>query len=232
MRALTAVAMTLMAAGSAPAHFVYILPGPEGVRVVFSDRLGPDEKVPIGKIEATRLVAVDARGGRKPLEWEKREHALAAGLGNPRPVLVGGVTEYGFAQSRHTRNKPVRLRYYPKAILGDPAGATDLRLGAEAPFEIVPVVREGRLGFRALRGDEPLAGVACVAIHEGGGDPQRLTTDAEGMIPAKLDRPGRYGIWLKVVEPGSGESGGKAIEEFHSIVTLTFEVGEGPGAGR
>lgn len=224
MRIPTAMALALVPV-TASAHFVYVLPAPDrsGVEVVFSDRLVPDEQVPIAKIEATRLFAVDARGERMPLGWSRGDHSLRADLPGTNPAVVGGVTDYGFAQSRHTKDKPVHLKYYPKAILGDPSDAADLRLGDVARFEILPMVRDGKLAFRAARGGQPLAGIACVVIAEGE-EPQRLTTGAGGIISAKLDRPGQYGIWLKVIEPGSGEVAGKPVEEFHSIATLVFEI--------
>jgi hypothetical protein len=227
-----ALFIAVLAASPCEAHFVYILPASDHkeVRVVFSDSLRPDGKVPIDRIAATELVVVDASGKQTTLKWEKADHFLRAALAVPQTVLVGGATEYGWSQSVHTHNVPVLLKYYPKAIVGNPAAAEHLRLGVKAPFEILPLVRDGILQFQAVREDKPVPDADCAVIIPGREKAQRLKTDADGLVPIRFDEPGRYGVRVKVVEATPGEWKGRKYDEIHLYATLVVDFG--PRKGR
>ncbi|WP_406697721.1 hypothetical protein V5E97_02555 [Singulisphaera sp. Ch08] len=212
----------------ASAHFVFLLPGPAPgeVRVVFNDQLQVDERIPSERLASTRLTIVSPQGGQSTLDWRKEEHHLSAILPEPRPALVGGVTHYGYARSRHTGNKPVLVKYYPKAVLGQVAEVTSLRLGDVARYEIVPVAAEGPLQLRVLRGSQPTAGVSFSVLTEQESPAQRGKTDKDGWISASFAKPGRYGVWVKVIEPTPGEWEGKPYDEVHHFATLVFDVPE------
>jgi hypothetical protein len=223
------LALVLGFARSASAHFVFILPEPTSgdVQVVFNDKLGIDERIPSARLASTRLVVVDAQSGRAALEWKAEEKGgLRAALPAMRPSLVGGATTYGYAKSAHTGNKPVLVKYYPKAVLVRPEEAVGLRIGEEARYEIVPETVDGRLRLRVLRGDEPVSGVAFTVLSQDGAPPRRGTVSKEGYVTEAFDRPGRYGVWIKIIEPTPGEWEGRPYEEVHSYATLVFDAPE------
>ncbi|HEX3657847.1 MAG TPA: hypothetical protein VHV55_18800 [Pirellulales bacterium] len=227
MKYLLAAMAHLLLASGASAHFAFILPADDGrcVDVVFSEQLEPDMKVSIDKIAATTLFEVDAAGRVAPLEWAKHEHSLTSGTLGRKTLAVGGLADYGFAQSKHTGNKPVDVRYYPKAILGDPAAATAPLFGSQVPLEIVPVVIEGRLAFRALLKGLPLADADCAVLVAGEGKPARAKTNAEGLLPVAIEKPGLVGARVKFVEIKGGEANGKKYDEIHHFATLTVTAG-------
>ena len=206
-------------------HFVYILPptDKQDIQVVFSDSLGQDEKVAIDKIAATELIVVDATGKQANLIWTKAEHCLKATLPASAPVLVGGITRYGVANSRHTGNIPVLLKYYPKAVIGEPAAALELRLAPTVPFEIVPLVRDGKLQFVALRDGKPLPDCVCVVQVPGEPKREQLQTEFDGQVPGTYSKPGRYGVWVKLVDATPGEWEGQRYEKVNCYATLVVE---------
>jgi hypothetical protein len=214
----------VLAATPAWGHFVYVLPSAEGsqVEVVFSDSLAADEKVAIEKIAATELFALDAKGTAFPMTCSRTEHSLRGTI-PPGAVVIGGKTDYGVANSRHTGNIPVWIQYYPKALLGDVAAASELRLDQRVPLEAAPVVRNGQLQFLALRGGKPLAGATCVILAPGEPKTQQLQTDDEGFAPGRFSKPGRYGVWIKLVDATPGEHGGMKYDRIHTYATLVVD---------
>lgn len=212
----------------APAHFVFVLPGSASgeVQVVFNDRLDVDVRISGERLALTQLTTVTAQGGRSPLKWSQEEHSLKATIPEPRPVLVGGATTYGYARSSHTGDKPVLVKYYSKAILGPLGAAVGLRLGDEARYEIVPESVEGRFRLRVLRGSEPVAGARFSSLTAAGNPPGRGVTDKVGLIQESFEKPGRYGVWVKIIEPTPGEWEGKPYDEVHHFATLVMDVSE------
>lgn len=213
----------LTLATMASAHFVYLVPAGGKVHVIFSDSLEADENVSIDKIAATKLFAVYREGKQVPLEWTKGKAALLAVLPDRDVYMIGGDTDYGFHQSKHTQNKPVRLKYYPKVILGDVASAEKLRLGAATPLEIIPSIRDGKLHFQALLRGKPLPKAEFGLLIPGEGKGQKLTGDGEGRIPTSFTSPGKYAARVAYIEPTAGEVGGKKYEEIRHYATLVVE---------
>lgn len=226
MKRFLASAVVLVLATTASAHFAYILPSADRskVQVVFSDLLEPDTKVSIDKIAATTLYSVDANGKHLPLKWTKGEHALLADLPGKDVQVIGGVTDYGFIQSKHTQNKPVWLKYYPKAILGDATAAEKIRLGDKVPLEIVAIVRDGKIGFQALLKGKALAGAEFGILTPGAEKSEKTTTESDGTIKTRFDKPGRYGVRVSHFEPITGQLDGKKYEEIRHYATLVVEL--------
>ncbi len=225
MKRFFASAIVLVIASTASAHFAYIVRTGDGakIQVIFSDTLEPDTKVSIDKIAATTLFAVNATGMQTPLKLSKGEHALLAETPDKDTMVIGGITDYGFHQSKHTQNKPVWLKYYPKAILGDVLAAEKVRLGDKVPLEIVAVVREGKLGFQALMKGKPLADADCGVVLPGEEKGIKTKTDAAGMIMARFDKAGKYGARVSHIEPIAGELSGKKYEEIRHYATLVVD---------
>ncbi len=216
----------LLAATPCFAHFVYIAPSVEKgeFQVVFSEDPSPDEKVDINKIIATKLVSIDVSGKLSSIEWSKTEHALRGALPEPKPLVLAGVTDYGWVQSKHTGNVPVLLKYYSKAIVGDIRGLPEQPLGKEIPFEIVPKVENGSLALVALQNGKPLANATCAVLAPGDEKAPMEKTDAEGRINGKFERPGRYSVKVKAIEEKAGEWKGQKYDKEHLWATLVFDV--------
>ena len=213
----------------ASGHFVYIVPDASHreVQIVFSENPVPDEKVAIDKITSTQLFAVDAAGNQSVVAWSKsNEHYLSAKLPASGSVVVAGITDYGVTNSKHTGNIPVLIKYYSKAVLGNPA-ANPQRLGTAVPVEIVPVIREGRLEFAATRGGQPLAAADCVVKSPGDEKGERTQTAADGRVPGRFEKPGRYGVWVKVIDLTPGDVQGAHYDKIHYYATLVVDF---PGA--
>jgi hypothetical protein len=217
--------IVLACAAPALGHFVYIVPDAENrqLQIVFSEDPAPDEKVAVDKIMNTELFVVDANGTQTSVKWSRsNDHYLSAKLPAAAAQLIAGRTNYGVTNSRHTGNIPVLIKYYSKAVLGDPARAT-ARLGSAVPLEIVPVVREGKLEFIALSGGRPLADADCVVKAPGDDKAERTKTTSAGQIPGRFDSPGRYGVWVRMVDLTPGEVAGARYDKAHSYATLVVD---------
>ena len=211
-------------ASPALGHFVFVVPNQKELQVIFSDTLEPDEKVAITKIQATELFAVDASGKHAPVKLQKTDHFLRGMIPNPAPILIGGATEYGVAQSKHTGDIPVLIKYYPKLVVGNLSSLGKTTLGKEIPLEIMPQVREGKLEFIALHHGKPAVDAACVIkIPDGPGKVPQMKTDAQGRLPGQFTASGRYGVWVKVIDPRPGEWKGKKYDKAHTYATLVVD---------
>jgi hypothetical protein len=169
MKRFLAAMVSFAIATTASAHFAYIVRSADGakIQVIFSDTLEPDKNVAIDKIAATTLFTVNANGAQLPFKLAKGENALIGDAPGKDVAIIGGVTDYGFHQSKHTQDKPVWLKYYPKAIVGDVLAAEKIRLGDKVPLELVAVVRDGKVGFLALLKGKPLADAECGILVPG-----------------------------------------------------------------
>ena len=105
---------------------------------------------------ATSMFAVDATGKKTPIKWTKGQHAPTLNPPEKNSLVIGGFTDRGFVQSKHTENKPVWIKHYPKAVIGDLALAAKVRLSEHVPLELVPVLADGKLRFQALWNGKPL----------------------------------------------------------------------------
>lgn len=206
-------------------HFVYVVPSIEKgeFEVVFSEVPAPDENVAIDKILATQLVAIGADGKRAAVPWSKSSHVLRGALPAQTPILLGGITEYGWVQSKHTGNVPVLLKYYPKAIVGDLRAFGEPRLGKDSPFEIVPLIENKRLQFVALRDGKPVSGATCAVLAPGEEKTPLTKTDTQGRIPGSFERSGRYAVKVKDIDEVSGEWKGQKYERVHHWATLVVD---------
>lgn len=210
---------------AAYAHFPYVVPKAEGakVEVVFSDSLEADKKVPIDRISKTTLFWVNATNKPIALDWTKGEHSLLADLPGREAQVIGGVSDYGFHQSKHTQNKPVWLKYYPKAILGPVSASETARLGDKVPLEILPVVSGGSITFQARLKGKPLADAEFGVLVPGEPAGQKIMADEKGLLAVRFDKPGRYGVRVAYFEPSIGELDGNKYEEIRHYATLVLD---------
>ncbi|MBM4069677.1 MAG: hypothetical protein FJ271_12105 [Planctomycetes bacterium] len=212
-RLLVSMCAVLLTAGSACAHFVWIIPdGATAAKVVFSDELEPDDRVSIDKIAATKLMAIDAAGKPAPLDWTKGKHCLQVKL--PKGVAaIGGGCAYGVIQ--RGESKPYLLAYHAKYLKGDLKTPSCGKL----PLEII-IVEPGKV--RVQFQGKPLAGAEVVAM--GPGDSKaKATSDAQGEAKIAMSA-GLHGIRAKHTEKKAGDHNGKKYDEIRHYATLVFVI--------
>jgi uncharacterized GH25 family protein len=226
MKELLAAVVWLLMATTASAHFPFIVPADDRseIQVVFNDRLEQDQRVPIDRIAETTLFMVDADGMQTPLKWTKGPHALEADLSGMDFLVIGGFTNRGFVQSKHTENKPVWIKHYPKAVVGDLALASDVRLGELAPLELAPILDNGRLRFLALWKGAPMPNAEVAVLAPGESKARDITTDARGITNDAFDQPGTYGARTGSIEHAEGKLDGKKYEEIRYYATLVVQL--------
>jgi N-acetylneuraminic acid mutarotase len=216
-------ALLLGMASLADAHFVWVVPAPDGAtaQVFISEDLKPSDKVDVGIISGTRLSLRDAGGNEIPLTLTRSGPAYVTALSGRGARLVHGTADLGL--TARGQEKPYLLVYYPKTILGD---AFDPRatVGNVAPVEIVPVGRSGSLHLKVLAHGRPLP-ASEVTVILADGTQKKLSTDADGLT-AELTQTGRYGAWARYWENVGGERDGKAYAETRNYATLVFDAAD------
>ena len=210
----------LIAAAPAAAHFAFLVPaGPTAGKAVFSDSLKPDDKgVPVERIGTTKLTLCTA-GKCSDLAWthDKAANCYTFEVPGTGPRLVFGTTDYGIFQRGDT--PPAWLKYHSKAIFGDLAGPETCTVGDQVPLELIPIVAEGKLRFKAIAAGKPLAKTDVTVLIPGEPKGKVFPTDADGLT-GPLDKPGQYGAYVRLVETKPGEQGGKKYEEIRHYATL------------
>ena len=222
LRFITACTLVVLATAQVHAHFVFVVPAPDGksVKVVFSDNLSPDENVDINKVASLKLTGRFTNGKEAAIESKVDKHHLAADIKLADPLCVYGSVTYGLMTRKDT--KPALLIYHPKAIFA----GSDLKsatIGEKAALEIVTVTESGKTRFRLLAQGKPVAD-AEGSILLPDDKKEKLKTDNDGYTPA-FEAPGRYAVWLKNIETKAGEHDGKKYEEVRHYATLVADIG-------
>jgi uncharacterized GH25 family protein len=219
LRMLGSVVVGLLAVGAARAHFPFVVPEPDGsaAKVVFSDSLKPDTNVNIEKVSNTKLTLRDAAGKETPLELKKGDGFYQVALPGSGPRVVYGVTDYGVRQKGD--DKPFRLVYYPKAVIGAADGKA---IGGVLKAEVVPVGGAGKVRFQVLAAGKPLP-EAEVTVLPPAGEGVASKTDKEGLT-GEFAAPGRYGVFARWTEPTAGEAAGMKFTETRHYATLVMDV--------
>lgn len=220
-RSLLAAALAGLAAATAHAHFVFVVPAPDGAAatVVLSEDLTPDEAVDIAKVAPLKLTVRDAAGKDQPVGHTAGKHALTAQIPGSGPRVVFGSVNYGVMQKGE--GKPYLLAYHPKAVIGAVA-ADRLAVGAPLPVELVPVAASGKVRFKLVAAGKPVPDAEATVLKPGG-SPAKLKTNADGLTDA-VEGAGRYGAWARFAEPKAGELAGKKYDEVRHYATLVVDV--------
>lgn len=227
LRQLFAGGVLLWAAAGAHAHFVFVVPEPQGkeAKVILSEGLEPDEEVKAALVEGSKLLVRDAAGKETPLALRPAgDHAYAVALAGDGPRVVHGTADLGVQQRGDA--KPFRLTYHPKTILGD-AFAPAATLGELAPAELIPSGKAGELKFQLVAGGKPQADAEITVILPDKSE-KKVKTDKDGRTEA-FPATGRYGAWARYFETAAGEAGGKKYGQVRHYPTLVIDVG-GPAA--
>jgi uncharacterized GH25 family protein len=228
MKRTFAVVGLLVLAGSAPAHFVYIVPDPADpakVRVVFSDSLEPDKNVNIEKIADTKLTLY--AGGRETaltMAVDKDKGFAQLNAAGDGPRVIAGETDYGVFQRGDA--KPAWLTYYPKAILGGIPPQDKATIGEKLPVEIVPVTADGKLRFLALAKGKPLANAELTVSVPGEEKAEEVKADGQGVSAKGFDKPGVYAVRFKQTDATAGTHKGMKYEQVTRYATLVVSFGK------
>jgi uncharacterized GH25 family protein len=222
LRTTGAMALLAVAALTAHAHFVFVVPDlkdPAKAVVVFSEDLESDENVGTEKLATLKLTSRDGAGKEVAVEHKAGKHELTATVPGSGARVVYGTLNYDVMQKGDA--KPYLLAYHPKAVIGAVA-ADKLTLGEKVlPVEIVPVVTGSEVKFRFLSAGKPVADVEMTVIKPDGGK-AKPKTDKDGFTQA-YPAKGRYGAWAKDVVAKPGEFGGKKYDEARHYATLVVE---------
>lgn len=221
-----ALFVALLAATSARAHFVFVVPQPGGAsaNVILSETLDADEGVDVGLAGRARLAFRAYEGGEQALTMAKADGAAsyAVPLDAPRPGVVYGDVPMGVTQ-RGGAPRPYLLSYHSKAVIGDAFDARATLGPDRAATELVPVGAPGALKFRFVARGEPRADMEVIVLTPGG--ETRVKTDAQGETPA-FDALGRYGAWARFFEDAEGTHEGKSYAQVRHYAMLVVNVGE------
>jgi uncharacterized GH25 family protein len=217
-RLLGVLAVGFLAAGMAQAHFTFVVPDADGkaAKLVFSDTLDPDTKVDIEKLSGTKLTLRDAGGKDTPVEMKKGDGFYSLALPGSGPRTVFGVADMGVRQKGD--DKPFRLVYYPKAVIGGDGKA----IGGVLKAEILQVGSVGKVKFQVLADGKPLAG-AEVTVLVPGEAKKAVATDKDGFTEA-FAPSGRYGVFARYTEAKPGEHLGMKFTETRHYATLVVDV--------
>lgn len=218
-RMIGAAVVGLFAIGVANGHFPFVVPDDKGesAKVVFSDDLEPDTNVNIEKIAGTKLTLRDAGGKEAPVEWKKSEGFYAVNVPGRGDRVIYGATDYGVLQKGD--DKPFKLVYYPKALIGTAAAKP---IGEKQALEVVAEPAQGKVRFQVLAAGKALAESEVTVMVPGGGK-KAAKTDKDGYTTT-FEGAGRYGVVAKRVEAKAGEHAGKKFDEIRSYATLVCDV--------
>jgi hypothetical protein len=213
-----------LAAGQARAHFLFIKVGPiaEGGRsaeVYFSEQAEAGDPRFIDKVAHTQLWVQARPGEFEPLEVRKGLDRLRSALPAAGSVAVVGRCEYGvLARPKQT---PFLLRYYPKAIAGQPEPLNAMKPRPEIPFEIVATLDRDRLKLAVLRDGKPVPGAVFHTVDSDLTNSE-VTAGADGWASWAPPEPGRYSVYAQQTLKTPGDLKGTRYDEIREFATLAF----------
>jgi hypothetical protein len=221
------IALTLfllaLAAVPARAHFLWLLPDSgdkPGVRMVFSDKLEPDDASFLDYLKKAEVFACTADGKSTTVKFTQVKDALV-------PELPGGCAVAARVKFVSERAKPPYLvAYHAKTWTGDGKSAFEMMkaAGGKLDFDIsLDGFATGKL-VATWKG-KPIANAEVVLIVPGVDKNPTATTDDKGAFDlVKFTKPGLYGIRVKHVVKQAGELDGKKYEEERHYATLVFDT--------
>jgi hypothetical protein len=218
------MAVWLLAAGPARAHFLFLHIGPpaeagRSAEVFFSDHADAGDPKFVGKIAHTQLWLQEASGELRPLTVRQGTDRLRATLPAAGSVVVVGRCEYGvLARPGQT---PFLLRYYPKGMAGDPAELKRRPACGKTPVEIMGVVEGDEVRLTVLRDGKPVPGAELRTVDVKL-DNEKLVAGSDGQAVWRPKAPGRYAVYAHVTTPTAGEQAGKKYAEVREYATLAF----------
>jgi len=213
-----------VAVPAASAHFPYIVPeGPNKARVVFSDTLKADDKVPVDRLANLKLRLVTGdKAEDAPKTLDKKANVYRVDVPGEAARVVAGTLDYGVLQRGDA--KPFLLKYHPKAVFGAWDNTT-AAAGKTVPLEVTPVADGGKVRFVVTLNGKPVAKAEVSVMVPGEEKPKAVVTDEAGATES-FDKAGPYGVQAKHAEAAGGEVDGKKYAEVRHYATLVVTVGK------
>lgn len=224
--ALFASASCLAVATTAQAHFLFVYVGPpaEGGRtaeVFFSAMADVGDAKYVPRIALHTTLWSQAEPGRfQPLALNALPDRLEGRLATSGTVSVVGRCEYGvIARPNQT---PFLLRYYPKAIAGEPSALNRLERQPAIPFEVLARADEKGIELTVVRDGKPVPKATCTIVNL---DLEEtvIEADSAGRATWTPQAPGRYSIYTRQDRKTKGELDGKAYDEVREFATLALD---------
>lgn len=218
MKRIGMIAAALLLAGSAYAHFTYVVPDEDGAtaRVFLSETLEPSG-FGAELVAGVKLHVRDAKGHESPLKLDPKGAEFIAALPGSGLRVIHGINDLGVMN----RGNAHLLLYYPKSIVGD-AFDQRTKVGDSAVVEIVPVREDGDVRLRLLARGEAQANAEVTVVFPDG-ESKIHKTDAHGLTDA-LDQKGRYGAWARYWEDTAGNKEGQEYAQVRHYATLVFST--------
>jgi hypothetical protein len=208
----------------AQAHFLFvrILPPAEGGRaaeVYFSELAEAGDPRFIEKVAQTQLWLQTTPGKFKPLKVHQTPDRLRAWLPYTGSLVVAGECRYGvLARANKT---PFLLRYFPKAMAGNPGELNAMKPLGKLPLEIVASIEGDALRLIALRDGKPMPKAEFVTVDANLKN-EKFTADADGKATWKPPASGNYAVYVRDTRKVLGELDGKKYEEIRDFATIAF----------
>ncbi|MBL8827666.1 MAG: DUF3386 family protein, partial [Planctomycetaceae bacterium] len=205
------------------AHFLFIRIGAHaeagrGVEVFFSEQARAGDPRFVAKVAHTELWLQDEPGKFTQLKVNAGVDRLRAYLPSGKSVAVVGRCEYGVLK----RDKAFLLRYYPKAISGQPADLAKLTRHESTPLEIMAAIDGSTVKLTVLLDGKPLPGVTLTTVDDDLVNTE-LKTDAQGQATWQPGKAGQHAVYVKHVTPTSGMKNGQSYDEIREFATLALD---------
>lgn len=216
--------VALFACAQSHAHFLFIrVEPPTGsatateAQVFFSEQATAGDPMFVDKIDKTKLWQMSAGGSFEPLVVNKLKDRLTGNLVSGSSGVVVGFCEYGVL----TRNVPFLLRYYPKAIVGDPRKGQPLPARDKQLPEIVATFTQDAVTLTLMKDGKPVPELVFTTVDDDLNN-EEIKADASGRATWKPKTSGYFCVYTKLVTKQPGEAGGKSYVEIREFPTLAF----------
>ena len=232
--AILATVVLMSLATQARAHFLFIRIEPQAeagrsAEVFFSEQAEAGDPKFVAKIAHTKLWIQTRPGEFRELPLRQAADRLRAALPADRSLSVVGECEYGvLARPNQT---PFLLRYYPKAVAGNPDELNRMAPRREIPLEIQPAFEmngqandksaEGRIRLVALRNGKPIPSAVFTAVDSDLSE-QTIKAGLDGTAVWSPPAPGRYSVYTRETLKQPGSLGDKKYDEVREFATLAL----------
>lgn len=218
------LAIGLVAAAEARAHFLFIRIGPlaeagRSAEVYFSEQADAGDPRFIDKVAHTQLWLQRRPGQFQPLKVQKGVDRLRAIVPPEGTIAVVGQCEYGvLARPKQT---PFLLRYFPKALAGHPEELNRLSPRQEIPFEIMATFENDTVRLVVLENGKPQPNAVFHTVDVDLNN-EEVKAGSTGEARWKPPASGTYSVYTQRTLKRTGENAGKAYEEIREFATLAF----------
>jgi N-acetylneuraminic acid mutarotase len=212
-----------LSAGSAQAHFIFLLPGEKptdehAVQVYFSEDASPDDPALLQRITDLRVWQLTP--GAEPVSLNA-EHAgdelrIATQTAKAQSVVVAA-DDYGVM----TRgDKTFRLMYYAKTgpAAGDAAWNNDT--SKFLALDVAPRFDGEQVHLTVRFNGQPVSGAQVVV--SGADVDLEAETKADGIVTFAAAKAGTYSLRVRHIEAVEGETDGKKFTETRHYSTVAF----------